>query len=143
MPIDLADRVRRLSEKVLKSGVRKGQVESLRKAEIQRLEANMRRLKGKKAGRRIAPTVASAGRFNNQLRRDDNIRAAASVLALDPGWMNRTHRERAEQLQAAGILRQMQVDREVGRTAPWTRDTVKTSWRRLRDEIELILAPDE
>lgn len=140
VPIYSADRVRRLSERALRAGIKEGEIESLRKGEMRRLRAAVDRIHGRRR-RGIDPTAATRGRLRNQLRRDDNIRTAASVLVLDPEWRMRTHRARAEQLRTAGVLRYMQVNREVGRSELWTRDAIKTNWGRLRNEIERILTP--
>lgn len=135
-----ADKVRKLSKEVLEAGVRRAQAEVDTKAQIQRLENAMRRLKGRKRTCPITPETAGLGRLSNILRRDDNIRTAAHALALFPDWQTLTHAEKAEYLTKAGILRVMSTKTE--RTAPWTRESVKKAWPLLRDEIELYLSED-
>ncbi|BBU53855.1 hypothetical protein KU6B_01200 [Mameliella alba] len=140
VPFYAADRVRRLSKGVLEAGVGRAQAEVVTKAQIQRLENAMRRLKGRKRKCPITPETSSRGRMTNILRRDDNIRAAAHALALRLDWETMTHAERASYLQAAGIHRVMSTQKET--TKPWTPEAIRKNWPRLRDEIELYLSED-
>lgn len=135
-----ADKVRALPSGVLTSGVRKAELETLRKAQAQKLQNMQRRLSGRRSRRRVNPTAAASGRLHNVLRRDDNIRAAAQLLSQDPTWRSLTHADRARALENAGFRRVMNTAGT--RVSDWNRRSVKASWPLLRDEIELILSPD-
>ena len=100
-----------------------------------------RRAKSNKGGRCNIPAEASRrGRMASMHRRDDLVRRVVQLALSDPAFKGATWTERAQLLNAAGILNSTSI--RTGKAKPWTAAALRAHRKALEAEIELLEEDD-
>ena len=125
-----------LSEKRFRDGVLKAQEEADHKSLAQKAQNALKRLKGQKPRRGFSMKDRRRGTTNNQLRRDDNIRAVANHFCDLSGMEKMSHHERVASLKLAGVLRTVSARKMT--KSEWNIEALRKQWPLVMAEIELM-----